>query len=398
MGLPRTGADALMQRSRAETGGSGHWDVVFDSTRIVFGAGRIECLGQLVRDVGGRRVLLVTDPNVRKAGHVDRALQALEAASLSTFVFDGVDENPTTAHVDAGTRFAAERQIDCVVGLGGGSAMDCTKAVNFLLTNGGKMEDYRGFNKASRPMLPAVGVPTTAGTGSEAQSYALISEEKTLTKMACGDSKARFRSVILDPTLLPSVPRSVAAATGLDAVSHAVESYVTRRRNPLSAMFAAEAWRLLDGSLETVLASRTDVDAWGRMLLGAHLAGAAIEHSMLGAAHACANPLTARFGVTHGLAVMLMLPHVMHYNAEVVGRLFDELLARSTAAGRLATLQDRVTELRDAAGVPAALRDYDVPRDCLADMAEEAAAQWTAGFNPREVTGRELLQLYEAAY
>ena len=166
------------------------------------------------------------------------------------FVFDGVEENPTTRHVEAGAGFRADAScIDFLIAVGGGSSMDCAKGINFLLTNGGTMADYKGFGKASKPMLPSIGVPTTAGTGSEAQSYALIADEQTHMKMACGDRKAAFRVAILDPEVTVSQPAKVTAVTGIDALSHALESYVTTRRNPLSQMFAREAWRLLEAEL-----------------------------------------------------------------------------------------------------------------------------------------------------
>jgi len=374
------------------------WEAELGGYRLVFGPGSIDRLGELAREIGGTRVLVVTDPGVREAGHVARALVSLRAAGAEPFVFDGVGENPTTAHVDLGVEAAGEHGVDCIVGLGGGSAMDCAKAVNFIVSNGGRMEDYWGTGKASRPMLPTLGVPTTAGSGSEAQSYALISQESGGVKMACGDKKAMFRRVVLDPLLMASVPREVAAIAGIDAVAHAVESHVTTRRNPVSQMFSREAWRLLCPSYARVLSAPDDGEAWGKMLLGAHLAGAAIEHSMLGAAHACANPLTARFPIPHGIAVGLMLPHVVRFNAGHVGELYDELrlTADSQAAPRL--LEDRLREMRVVAGLPESLRDYQIPHDCLPELAAEAEGQWTAGFNPRPVTRAELLELYEAAH
>src|SRR4051795_11662780 len=172
---------------------------------------------------------------------------------METFLFDTVEENPTTKHVHACLDFARRSRVDFIVAVGGGSSMDCAKGVNFLLTNGGQMADYKGFGKAAKPMLPSVGVPTTSGTGSEAQSYALIADEKTHLKMACGDRKAAFRVAILDPEVTVSQPAKVTALTGIDALSHALESYVTSRRSPVSQIFAREAWTLLEINLEKVL-------------------------------------------------------------------------------------------------------------------------------------------------
>src|SRR5262249_28450033 len=232
---------------------------------------------------------------------------------------------PTNHHVEVGLREAKKRGIDFLVAVGGGSSMDCAKGINFLLTNGGTMADYRGFGKAAKPMLPSIGIPTTAGTGSEAQSYALIADDDTHMKMACGDPKAAFRVAILDPELTISQPAMVSAITGIDALSHAVESYVTTRRNPLSQTFARSAWQLLEENLERVLRHPHDLEARGAMQIGAHFAGMAIENSMLGACHACANPLSGHYGITHGIAIGILLPHVIRYNAEAVGPLYGDL-------------------------------------------------------------------------
>jgi alcohol dehydrogenase len=377
---------------------TGSWDVEFDSIRVVFEPGGLRRLGELVRDLGAGRVLVVTDRGVSETGHVDRAVRFLREAGIEAQVFDGVVENPTTRIVEEAARAAKEHEVECLVGLGGGSTMDCAKGVNFLVTQGGRMEDYWGSGKATKPMLPSVGVPTTAGTGSEMQSYALISKEETKVKMACGDRKARFRSIILDPKLTATAPRSVAAVSGIDAVSHAVESYVSTRRNPVSQPFAKEAWRLLEWSLPTALQSPGDDEARGRVQVGALLAGASIEHSMLGAAHACANPLTARCGVTHGIAVGVMLPQTVRFNVSEVGELYGELHKGTRAEGRGVSLYERILELKEIAGLPESLRECGVPHNLLPRLAAEAADQWTAGFNPRPVAQKELLALYEAAY
>jgi len=386
------------------------WSATIGGIRVHSGPGALSQIGELVREMGGRRTLIVTDPGVRATGHPERAAELVGKGSGDIFVFDGVEENPTTRHVEAGTELAREHEIDLIVGFGGGSAMDCAKGINFLLTNGGKMEDYWGVDKATQPMLPAIGVPTTAGTGSEAQSFALIAQEETHRKMACGDKKARFGQVILDPALTVSAPRPVAAATGIDAIGHAVESYVTLKRTPISQLYAREAWRLLVASFPTSLSDRENLEVAGQMQLGAHLAGAAIECSMLGAAHACANPLTARFDMTHGIAVGLLLPHVVRFNTEAVGPLYDELvpaildlitldegqmLAPMSGGAVVASLIETLVLEGD---VPNRLRDYGIERETLPALAEDAADQWTAGFNPRPVGRQELLDIYEAAY
>ncbi len=398
------------------------WAARWAGIRILYGSGSLEGLGEAARETGGGRVFLVTDHGVRAAGHVDRALQALQGCVDRVTVFDGVEENPTTRHVEAGVAAARSEGADLLVALGGGSAMDCAKGINFVLTNGGSMERFRGFGHARRPMLPSIGIPTTAGTGSDAQSYALIEQEATHVKMACGDRKARFGTVILDPDLTATCPRRVAATSGLDAISHAVESRVSRAGNPLSHLMSREAWRLLSGAYAASLDESADAGILGRMLLGAHLAGAAVEASMLGAAHACANPLTARAhalaeaaaggsspepGLAHGEAVLLMLPHVVRLYAPVAGEAYAGLLAdaapdkgaRPAAQGSAAeALAASLEAMRARGGLPARLRDIGVRREELAGLAEAASEQWTARFNPREVTRGDLEDLYAAAW
>jgi alcohol dehydrogenase len=371
-------------------------------TRLVAGAGTLARLGELARELGGTRVLLVTDPGLEAAGHPQRALDALRQAKLETFVFDGVEENPTTKHVQQGLELARAMKIDLLVAVGGGSSMDCAKGINFLYTNGGRMADYKGHGKATKPMLPSIAVPSTAGTGSEAQSYALIADERTHMKMACGDRKAAFRVSVLDPELTVSQPPGVTAVTGIDAMTHAIESYVCTRRNPLAQMYAREAWRLLEANLETVLRQPANLEARSAMQLGAHFAGVAIENAMLGAAHACANPLTAHYGLTHGIAVGILMPHVIRFNAEVVGPLYADLVhdvglrnGDHGAAGEV--LAGRFTSLLRLAGLPSALSECSVSHGILDLLAEEASQQWTGKFNPRPVGEAELRALYEAA-
>lgn len=375
-------------------------------TRVVFGAGTLSRLGELARELGDRRILLVTDPGLEDAGHPQRAMESLRDAGLEVFVFDRVEPNPSNLHVEAGLKFAQPLNIDLIVSVGGGSAMDCAKGINFLLTNGGSMRDYKGFGKAVKPMLPSIGIPTTAGTGSEAQSYALIADEKTHMKMACGDRKAAFHVAILDPEVTVSQPASVTAATGIDALSHALESYVTTKRNPVAQMFAREAWALLEANLDKVLQNPSDVEARGAMQMGAFLAGTAIENSMLGVCHSCANPLTAHYGITHGLAIGILLPHVIRFNAQTVGDLYAELVEETDLVdgdlnghyGDAAELlAQRVQYFMQAARLPTTLSACGVSAGILPVIAEEASQQWTARFNPRAVTEDDIVGLYEAA-
>lgn len=372
-------------------------------TRLVFGPGRIDELGELAAGLAGSRAMIVSDPGIVKAGHHRRGLESLHAAGFETFLFDGVEENPSTDNVEMGLAAARDFEPNVLIGLGGGSSMDCAKGINFLYTNGGQISDYWGVGKARRHMLPMIAIPTTSGTGSEAQSFALISDSKTHVKMACGDKKAACRIALLDPQLTVTQPPRVTSLTGIDAVAHALETYVTRPRNPVSLMCSREAWRLLEPNFPRVLADPLDLEARGAMQLGAFFAGMAIENSMLGAAHALANPLTQHYNVVHGQAVAAMLPHVIRFNGKEVGRLYGELLPNQNGAVRspdLASgeLADRVSRLVVAAGLSLQLRELGVATDRLPQLAADAARQWTGGFNPRTVGEAELHELYLAAY
>jgi alcohol dehydrogenase len=369
-------------------------------TRVVFGGGVVARLGELARELGFARTLLVADRGMVAVGYVERAAQLLESAGVTVVPFHAFGENPDTRMVEAGRAFAADHRVDSIVALGGGSSLDAAKGINFLVTQGGALHDYRGFGKAAQPMLPSIGIPTTAGTGSEAQSYAIISDADTHEKMACGDPKAAFRIAILDSELTLSQPGRVTAVSGYDALSHAVESAVTTRRNPLSAMYSREAWRLLAPNYERVMANPSDREARAAMLLGAHLAGTAIELSMLGAAHACANPLTAHFGTTHGIAVSLMLPHVVRWNGEVAGQRYADLLPPGSddARGAAEAVARQIERLAAAAGLPRDLQSIGIPADAFEDLARDASTQMTGRFNPRPLDAAAARELYARAY
>jgi alcohol dehydrogenase len=376
-------------------------------TRLVFGANTVERVGELAAELGGKRVLLVTDPGLVKAGHAARVQESLTKAGLHVSLFDRAKENPTTKCVDECVAVAAAEKVDLFVGLGGGSSMDTAKGGNFIFTNGGRMQDYWGVGKAKKPMLPLIAIPTTAGTGSECQSAALIADEQTHQKMACLDPKAAARIAILDPALTVSQPHRVTACTGIDAIAHAVETAVTTKRNPLSQMFSREAFRLCVTALPQVLKHPKDLEARGRMLLGAAYAGIAIENSMLGAAHSAANPLTAHFNIVHGQAVGMMLPLVVRFNAANPDalRAYAELASGpelATVKGGLTTaleaLLARLESLLNLAGFPRSLAECSVEPAKIKMLAEEAAKQWTASFNPRQIEVADFVGLYEAAF
>lgn len=373
------------------------------ATRVVFGPGKVATLGEFARHLGVKRALVASDPGVIAAGHTGRGIDSLTTADVDFHLFDGVQENPTTDNVEAGLAIARRFSPDMIVGFGGGSSMDCAKGINFLYSCGGRMQDYWGIGKATGPLLPMIAVPTTAGTGSETQSFALISDAETHVKMACGDKRAAFRVAILDPELTLTQPPRVAALAGFDALSHAVETFVTKKRNDVSCEYSSRAWQELAPNYLRVLTEPNDLDARGHMQMGACLAGSAIENSMLGAAHALANPLTATYGIAHGEAVALMLPHVVRFNGSECEPWYRELLEATRGEpncpqGGANELADFLQNVATDAGLPDKLKACGVERERLGYLAEAAACQWTASFNPVVVGRNELLKLYEDAY
>jgi alcohol dehydrogenase len=359
-------------------------------TRVLFGAGEFTRLGEIARESGGSRCLLVADPGIVDAGYAQEAARSLRARRMTVHEFHAFKANPDSAMVEAGRDFAASHDIDLIVAVGGGSSMDCAKAINFLLSNGGKMRDYWGYGKATQPMLPMIAVPTTAGTGSEAQSYTTITDKETGARMACGDRKAVFQVAVLDPKLTLSQPAGLAASSAFDAMSHALETLVTTRQSALSDCFSRSAWRLIHSGLEAMIANPQDLDARGDLLLGSHFGGLAVENSGLGAAHACAYALTAHYGLAHGVAISLVLASAVEWNMAAVAARYEELYRGD--------LPVHLRQLAERAGLPGTLREAGVPAEALPRLADEAGKQWTGKFNPRPFDVAAALEIYHRAH
>jgi alcohol dehydrogenase len=358
--------------------------------RVVFGAGEFARLGELARDLGGTRCLLVGDAASLQAACFQEAGRSLKARRMEVLEFGEVTGEPTTTMVEKCAALPGTGGIDLIVALGGDPVMDCAKAINFVASNGGRIQDYWGYGKAARPMIPMLAIPTCAGAGGEAQSVAAVIDAESGRRMACGDAKLAFRTALLDPrlTLAQSAPQAATAAC--DALAHALETLVSTRRTALSDCFAHAAWRLLHSHLERVLADPEDLDARGALLVGAHFGGVAVENSTLGAAHACAYPLTASFGIPHSTAVALVLAPVVRWNSQAVAFRYRELYPGD--------LVQRLGELAEKAGVPAGLGQAGVPREALPRLAEEAGLQWHGKFNPRPFHAEGAHEIYEMAY
>ena len=369
---------------------------------IIFGNGTSNRVGKIAKKFG-QHALLVTDSGLSSVGHPQKIQKILEAANLKVTLFDESIENPTESSVQACVQVAEKSEVDLIIGLGGGSSMDTAKGCNFILSNGGKMSDFWGVDKATLPMYPLIAIPTTAGTGSECQSFALISNDISHMKMACGDKKALPRVTLLDPELTLSQPNSVTACTGVDALSHALESMVTSKRNKKSHHHAQLAFQLIQEFLPLVLKDPKDLNSRGQVLLGASHAGAAIERSMLGAAHSMANPLTANRGIVHGVAVGIVLPEVMKFNKIDLGTnsIYAELARDSGLASMdcpdeeaSGLLIEKIYSILKLAKIPSFLNDLGFSPSDIPSLALEASEQWTANFNPRPVSRDDFESIY----
>ena len=369
---------------------------------IIFGNGTSNRVGKIAKKFG-QHALLVTDSGLSSVGHPQKIQKILEAANLKVTLFDESIENPTESSVQACVQVAEKSEVDLIIGLGGGSSMDTAKGCNFILSNGGKMSDFWGVDKATRPMYPLIAIPTTAGTGSECQSFALISNDISHKKMACGDKKALPRVTLLDPELTLSQPNSVTACTGVDALSHALESMVTSKRNKKSHHHARLAFQLIQEFLPLVLKDPTDLNSRGQVLLGASHAGAAIERSMLGAAHSMANPLTANRGIVHGVAVGIVLPEVMKFNKIDLGTnsIYAELARDSGIASMdchdeeaSGLLIKKIYSILKLAKIPSFLNELGFAPSDIPSLALDASEQWIANFNPRPVSRDDFENIY----
>ena len=381
-------------------------DIALDA-RFRFGAGSVAGVGDEVRAAGATRALVVTDRGVVAAGIAGRVADLLGAAGIELEVFDGVAPNPTVADVVAGAAALAALPGEgaaAIVALGGGSAMDAAKGVAIAAANP-RLEvvdlDYR--NASLRAGLPIVAIPTTAGTGSETNAFGVITNEAEHRKFYVGNASCRPRMALLDPELTIGLPPRATAATGIDALSHALEGLMARHANPLSIGLALQVVRAIGGALERAVADGSDLDARSEMLLAAHVAGIAQGMTGLGLGHAIAHPLGGRLDVPHGVALAAVLPAVMRFNAPVVrDRLSWAAVALGVAGPRDPGAQAADAAVREVArliaavGLGGSLGSLGVTRDLVTMLADDALADVVVANTPRMPSRAEVRELVVA--
>jgi alcohol dehydrogenase class IV len=377
---------------------------VFSSpTKIVYGEGVSADAGLEMSALGSRRPLLVTDAGVRAAGLVDGVLKALGKSCAG--VFDEVPQDSGVHVVEKAAELARSAGADGVVSLGGGSVLDTAKGLALLLTEGGRLADYQGFQMLSRRQAIHVAIPTTAGTGSEATFAALIKDHQSHSKVLLFDAHLAPDVAILDPRLLASLPPRITAFTGMDALTHAVESLHSLQAEPFSDALALHAVRLIAGNLPACVERGRDLEARGRMLVAATLAGQAFTNAMVGVVHALAHTLGGRFGVPHGLANAILLPFGMEYNlresAAHYARVAEAFGVRRAGLGEEQSARAAVQAVRELLvrlGLPSKLREAGVPRAALSECGEAALSDGSIVYNPRPADAASLTELLEAAW
>ncbi|CAM3581850.1 MULTISPECIES: iron-containing alcohol dehydrogenase [Brevibacillus] len=373
-------------------------------TAIEFGNGSIRSLADHVKALGGNKVLIVADPGVVSAGVVERLEEPLKEADIPYVIFSEIEADPDISSVEKGTDIAKAEGCNLVVGVGGGSSLDTAKAIGTMLTNPGHIRDYVGINKVLHQAAPVIAVPTTAGTGSELTIWSVLSDKKENVKLSVGSTYNCPTLALCDPELTISLPSHVTAATGMDALTHALESYVNKATQPISEGMSIQAMKMIAKSLRVAVVAGDNLQARHDMLLASLIAAMAFNSTRLGLAHALAIPLGAHFKIPHGTVNAILLPEVMQFN--LIGNLEKFAEIASIFGEKVEHLSDReaaersvvaIRQLKQDVGITQTLSDYGLKEEHLGFIAEEAMLSGNVPVNPRKPTLEDLKQICRAA-
>lgn len=376
----------------------------FVKSNITFGKGAVEKLPEILKGYGLKKVMIVYDGGVKAAGIAEKIVDQVKKAEVEYLIFDGVIPNPTNEVVEEAAKLAKEAKVEGMVAVGGGSSIDLAKAVNVLMTNPGTIGEYGGMNMVKNPCLPLIAIPTTAGTSSEITNVSALIDTEKVIKYVVIDNKIVASDVIADPEFTKTMPVSVTAATGMDAITHAVESYISNEATPLTEYNSLKGLSILYENLPKVVENGSDMEARENMMLGCIITGFGFSNANLGFVHAIAHTLSAHFGLAHGMANACVLPYVMEYNAEacpekmvdmaktiglpVSGNLDEDkyLLAHA--------LKDLIVKLKIKT-----LSEQNVPESAFDRLAEDVLKEPVLGFNPRQgVTKEDVITILKKAY
>ncbi|MBW1789549.1 MAG: iron-containing alcohol dehydrogenase [Deltaproteobacteria bacterium] len=369
---------------------------------VQFGAGCFQNLPRKTRQFGMKRPLIVADAAMTRIGLTGKAEDLCKGAELIYSIYDQGTENPKVAEVSAGAEAYTSGDCDGLIALGGGSVMDLAKAIRVVTAYGGSALDYDlskgGMKKIGPDQPPLIAIPTTSGTGSEATMAAVITDPGRHLKFVLLSPFMRVSSALLDPELTLSMPPPVTAATGLDALTHCIEAFVARGYNPLAYGMCRTNFQLVGASLKKAVESGSDIEARKDMLMASMLGGMALAQKHLGAVHALAHPLSGTFGIPHGTANSIMLPHVMRFNAPAVGeRYLEAIRIMGLKADSVDEAADAITRFSEQLDLPIRLADVGVSEDALETMAEDALNDMSLLANPATCTREDLLDLYRKA-
>ena len=368
------------------------------------GEGITSEIGDEARTFGASRILVVTDKHIRQAGILARVTDSLKHAGLAVSVFDEVTPDPTVTLVQRGAGVFKEMGCDLIISVGGGSSIDAGKGISIMATNAGSICELEGVDKFKNDPVPMFAVPTTAGTGSEVTFGAVLTDTSRNYKFLVYGSRLAPKVAFLDPVMVVTAPPSVMIPTGMDALTHAIESYISLWATPQTEALAIHAIRLIAAHLRQAVANSQNLNAVGNMLLAANLAGIAFGNSRLGIVHAMALPLGAFFHIPHGIANTILLPHGLDFNliaaprkyTEIAGAMGEPLAGLSLIEAANKTIE-AVEKLAADIGAPNSLKSLGVSEDKIPQMVEDAMKSGHIPANPRRITEEDIRQLYERA-
>lgn len=374
-------------------------------TRNVFGEGAVEEAGDLMKSLGGKHAMIVTDAFLAKCGMADRLKGILEKAGVEATIFGGAEPNPTDKNVETGQSFFEEHHCDSIISLGGGSSHDCAKGIGLVCANGGKIHDYEGIDKSSQQMVPLMAVNTTAGTASEITRFCIITDTSRHVKMAIVDWRVTPQISINDPELMKGMPASLTAATGMDALTHAIEAYVSTDANPLTDSSALMAITMITQYLPKATANGNYMIARDKMAYAQYMAGIAFNNASLGYVHAMAHQLGGMYNLPHGVCNAILLPYVSEFNmisnlnryrdiAKAMGENIEGL--STTEAARKAITA--IVQLSHQLEIPGNLKQLGVKPEDFSEMADNAMKDACALTNPRIPTKDQIISIYQNAY
>ncbi|ATN01248.1 MULTISPECIES: L-threonine dehydrogenase [Proteus] len=368
------------------------------------GAGCLADAVSSMKDFGFHKALIVTDSILNQLGVVDKVSKLLTEAGISSVTYDGTAPNPTVENVEAGLALLKENQCDCVISLGGGSPHDCAKGIALVASNGGKIADYEGVDRSEKPQLPLISINTTAGTASEMTRFCIITDTARHIKMAIVDKNVTPLLSVNDSELMIGMPKGLTAATGMDALTHAVEAYVSSAANPITDACALKAVTMISESLRKVVDNGGDAQARENMAYAQFLAGMAFNNASLGYVHAMAHQLGGFYNLPHGVCNAVLLPHVQAYNIQAAAdRLKDiaqamgvDVSAMSDEQGAKACIEE-IRKMAKDVGIPAGLKELGVKEEDFKTLAENALKDACAITNPVQGSESDVIELFRQA-